>query len=589
MSATAPIIPDSAPFTAEQRAWLNGFLAGVFQGPQSATPVAAKVKVGVYFGTESGNCEALAKQIAKAAAGRGYDSRAVGLDKISPADLAKERYALIIASTFGEGDPPENAREFHAALFAVDAPRLENLRFSVCGLGDTNYEKFCECGKQFDARLEALGAKRIYERSDCNVDYEEAFADWRDGVFGVLDAISADDTAAEVASGEGAAEASCDEGVVAARGFSRKNPFPARLLANRILNAEGSAKETRHFEISLEGSGLAYDVGDALGVLPTNCPALVSDVLAALNCDGEEAVLTPDGDEVPLRNALERHYEITKVPAPLLKIIAERSADPTLGDLLIPAAKDALAHYLWGRETVDVLVDFASAKLGPVEFVGTLKRLQPRLYSISSSLKAHPEQVHLTVAAVRYDAFGRQRKGVCSTFLADRVNGSLPVFVQVSHSFRVPPSGDTPMIMIGPGTGVAPFRAFLHERRATGTTGRNWLFFGEQRAATDFFYREELEAMRADGHLTKLSTAFSRDQPEKIYVQHRMLEEAAGLWAWLEEGAHLYVCGDAARMAKDVDLALHRVVETAGERSKEDAEAYVQKLKADKRYQRDVY
>ncbi|MEA3187931.1 MAG: sulfite reductase flavoprotein alpha-component, partial [Chthoniobacter sp.] len=371
--------------------------------------------------------------------------------------------------------------------------------------------------------------------------------------------------------------------------FSRKNPFPATLLTNRKLTADSSAKETRHFEISLEGSGLTYEVGDALGVFPTNCPALVEDILRALNCDGEEAVPAPDGGEVPLRIALERHYEITKAPAPLLKLIAERSADPTLRDLLIPDAKDALKHYLWGREIVDLLVDFSSAKVGAAEFVGLLKKLQPRLYSISSSLKAFRNQVHLTIAAVRYESFGRKRNGVCSTFLADRVNGSVPVFVQTSHGFRVPPCDDRPMIMVGPGTGVAPFRAFLHERRATGAKGRSWLFFGDQRAASDFLYREELEAMLADGHLTKLSTAFSRDQAEKIYVQNRMLENAADLWAWLQDGAHFYVCGDASRMAKDVDATLHSVIETAGGLSKEDAEAYVQKLKTEKRYQRDVY
>ena len=277
-----------------------------------------------------------------------------------------------------------------------------------------------------------------------------------------------------------------------------------------------------------------------------------------------------------------------KFPPRCSKTIAERSADKTLQDLLNPSAKDALKHYLWGREIVDLLVDFASAKLNALEFVGLLKALT-RPYSISSSLKAFPNQVHLTIAAVRYESFERKRKGVCSTFLADRANGTVPVFVQTSHSFRVPPSGETPMIMVGPGTGVAPFRAFLHERRATGAKGRNWLFFGDQRAATDFYYREELKPMLAEGHLTKLSTAFSRDQAEKIYVQNRMLEHSADLWRWLEDGAHFYVCGDASRMAKDVDAALHRVIETAGGLSKEAAEAYVQKLKTDKRYQRDVY
>jgi sulfite reductase (NADPH) flavoprotein alpha-component len=377
--------------------------------------------------------------------------------------------------------------------------------------------------------------------------------------------------------------------VAVEEGYSKKNPFLAALITNRKLTADASAKETRHFEISLAGSGLSYEVGDALGVMPTNCPTLVEDILRALNCDGEEAVPAPDGGEVSLRTALLRHYEITKIPAQLLKVIAERSSDKTLAELMIPEAKDALGHYLWGREIIDLLVDFASVSYTPAEFVSHLRKLQPRLYSISSSLHAFPDQVHLTVAAVRYDSFGRKRKGVCSTFLADRTAGTVPVFVHVSKGFRLPSSGDVPIIMVGPGTGIAPFRAFLHDRRARGAKGKNWLFFGDQKASTDFLYREELDGMLADGHLTRLDTAFSRDQEAKIYVQQRMVENAAELWAWLQEGAYFYVCGDAQRMAKDVDAALHKMAETAGGLSADDAAAYVQKLKSEKRYMRDVY
>src|SRR5579862_54936 len=590
---SAPFIPDHAPFTPAQRAWLNGFLAAIFSAPRAGAaapappPAATKVKVCVLFGSESGNCEALAKRLAKVAQGKGYDAAAKGLDKIKLHDLAKEKYALFVASTFGDGEPPENAKEFHAALLGGGAPRLENLSFSICALGDTNYEKFCQCGKDFDAGLHALGAKRIFERADCNVDFEETFQQWQEGVFSVLDAMAKSEGVAPASANGASPKLEPEQAPEAAAtlAYSRKNPFLETLLTNRKLTSGDSAKETRHYEISLEGSGLTYEAGDALGVFPTNCPALVEDVLRALNCDGEEAVPAPDGSEAPLRIALTRHYEINKAPPPLLQTIAERSADKTLRDMLDPSAKDALKHYLWGREVVDLLVDFASAKLSAVEFVGLLKSLQPRLYSISSSLKAFPNQVHLTVAAVRYESFGRKRKGVCSTFLADRANGAVPVFIQTSHSFRTPRDGGTPMIMVGPGTGVAPFRAFLHDRRATGAKGVNWLFFGEQRAATDFFYRDEFDAMLADGHLTKLSTAFSRDQAEKVYVQHRMLEHAADLWKWLQDGAHFYVCGDATRMAKDVDAALHSVIETAGGLSRDDAEAYVQKLKTDKRYQ----
>lgn len=580
-----PFIPETAPFTPSQRAWLNGFLAGMFSGtPAAPTTGPARKTVNVYFGSESGNSEALSKQIAKAAAKRGFVSKAIGLDRITLADLAKESVALIVTSTFGDGEPPANAAAFHEGLIADNAPRLENLQYAVLALGDRNYEHFCKFGADVDARLEALGAKRLYARVDCDVDYEAAATSWREGVFSVLETIentvSIPVSTSPVRSEPTPAETS---------DYGRHNPFPAPLLTNRLLTAEGSGKETRHFEFSLAGSGMTYEVGDALGVVPANCPKLVDEILRALNRDGEEAVPVPDGGETSLRTALLRHYEITKIPAPLLKEIAIRSADKTLESLLAPEAKDALNNYLWGREIIDLLIEFPSAPFHPVDFVSHLRKLQPRLYSISSSLKAFPDQVHLTVAAVRFESFGRKRKGVCSTFLADRANGNVPVFTQVSKGFRLPASGDTSIIMVGPGTGIAPFRAFLHDRRASGAKGRNWLFFGDRKASTDFLYRDELEAMLADGHLTTLSTAFSRDQAEKIYVQHRMLENARELYAWLEDGAHFYVCGDASRMAKDVDAALHRVIEIAGGKSHGDATEYVRSLKSSKRYQRDVY
>ncbi len=582
---TLPYIPENAPFTAPQRAWLNGFLAGMYSGTNSApaAAVATKKVVNIYFGSESGNSEALSKQVAKAAQKKGFESKAIGLDKVTLADLAREHFALIVTSTFGDGEPPANAEGFHQAIFADNAPKLENLRYSVLALGDKNYEQFCKFGIEVDGRLEALGAKRLFERVDCDVAYEEPSAAWQDGVFSVIEAMVDGPVANKLP--VAALETMPDEPV----SYSRKNPFPASLVVNRKLTADGSAKETRHFEISLAGSGLSYEVGDALGVVPTNCPGLVEDLLRAMNLDGEEAVNAPDGGEVPLRVALLRHFEITRIPASLLKVIAERSADPSLAALLVPEAKEALTEYLWGREVIDLLLGYPGVPLSPAEFVSHLRKLQPRLYSISSSLNAFPDQVHLTVAAVRYESFGRVRKGVCSTFLADRANGPVPVFVHVSKGFRLPASGDTPIIMVGPGTGIAPFRAFLHDRKATGATGRNWLFFGDQKASTDFLYKEELEGFLSDGHLTKLDTAFSRDQKEKIYVQQRMLENAAELWKWLEDGAHFYVCGDASRMAKDVDMALHKIVETAGSRSPEAAAEYVAGLKTAKRYQRDVY
>lgn len=373
--------------------------------------------------------------------------------------------------------------------------------------------------------------------------------------------------------------------------YSRKNPFPAKLRTNRSLTGAGSAKDTRHFEIDLGGSGLAYEVGDSLGVFPTNNPALVEEMLGVLGFSGDEPVTDPNGNPLSIREALTRSYVITEKDKKLLAAIAEK--DPTAAHftpMVTPEGKAELDAYVSGREVIDPLLDHPAARFTPEEFVKLLRKLQPRLYSIASSQKAHPDAVHLTVAAVRYESHGRKREGVCSTFLADRAdNADVPVFVHTAKHFRVPEELSTPVIMVGPGTGIAPFMAFLQERKATGATGKNWLFFGDQKSATDFLYRDELEAWQAEGVLHRLDTAFSRDQADKIYVQHRMLEAAQELFEWLEQGACFYVCGDASRMAKDVDAALHKVVETAGGKSPEEAAAYVEELKKSKRYRKDVY
>jgi len=373
--------------------------------------------------------------------------------------------------------------------------------------------------------------------------------------------------------------------------YSRRNPFPAKLSTNRTLTGAGSAKDTRHFEIDLTGSGLAYEVGDSLGVFPTNNPALVEEILGVLGFRGDEPVTDPNGNPLSIREALTRSYVITEKDKKLLAAIAEK--DPTaahFAPMVTPEGKAELESYAWGREVIDPLLAHPAAKFTPVEFVKCLRKLQPRLYSIASSQKAHPDAVHLTVAAVRYESHGRKREGVCSTFLADRAdNSSVPVFVHTAKHFRVPEELSAPVIMVGPGTGIAPFMAFLQERKASGATGKNWLFFGDQKSSTDFLYRKELEAWQAEGVLHRLDTAFSRDQPDKIYVQHRMLEAAQELFEWLEQGAYFYICGDASRMAKDVDAALHKVVETAGRKTPEEAAAYVEELKKSKRIRKDVY
>ena len=592
-----PFIPDNAPFTQEQRLWLNGYLAGLFSDAHAAglngnSPVAAApVKpLTVLFGSQTGTAEGLAKKLVKDAGKLGFGPKLVDMAKYETVDLTREENLIIVTSTYGDGDPPDNAQAFWDFLKSDTAPALPQLRYSVLALGDTNYSAFCEFGKKCDERLEKLGARRVHPRVDCDLDYEAAAKTWSEAAFAALSS-GGESPAPAPSAPPLLADAASSEADKQPLPWSRKNPFPARLLKNRVLNGEGSGKEVRHYEISLAGSGLTYEAGDALGVVPANCGDLAGEILEVLGCDGEEAVKTSDGAETSLRLALTQHYEITKPSSELLKACAERGgAGNELAALLDPARRDDLKKFLWGREVIDVIRGLEKPFMAS-ELVALLRKLQPRLYSISSSPKAHPDEVHLTVAAVRYDGHGRARKGVCSTFLADRCADAtpVPVFVQTSHGFRLPANGDVPVIMCGPGTGIAPFRAFLEERRATGATGKNWLFFGDQKRSTDYLYQEELEGWKTDGHLARLDLAFSRDQAEKIYVQSRMLESAAELWSWLERGAHFYVCGEASRMAKDVDAALHQIAQKAGGLSEEGSVEYIAKLKAAKRYQRDVY
>lgn len=373
--------------------------------------------------------------------------------------------------------------------------------------------------------------------------------------------------------------------------YTRANPFPAKLVANRSLCGEDSEKDTRHFELDLQGWGLNYDVGDSMTVWPTNDPALVNEIITTIGATGEEPVKSPTR-ETTLREALFRDCRITQTTPKFLKTIAERAVNgaPLLSELLKPERKQDLDSYLWGMEVIDFVIEHPSIKWTAQEFVEPLAKLMPRLYSISSSLKAHPDRVHFTIDVVHYESRGRERKGVCSTFLAERAaDASIPVFPNPSK-FRLPEDTDTPVIMVGPGTGIAPFRAFLQERKATGAKGKNWLFFGSQHQHCNYFYRDELEKYQADGFLSRCDCAWSRDQADKTYVQHKMLSSAAELWKWIDgDGAHFFVCGDARRMAKDVDAALRQVIEQQGGKTTEQTNEYVEKLKADKRYKRDVY
>ena len=585
------MLPDSSPFSPDQRkaldsllagfdalqrGWLSGFLAAGAAVPAAAAPVSAG-KLTVLYGTESGNAESLADRAVKDAKKKGFKAVMKNMADISPADLSKEENLLVIVSTWGDGDAPETAVAFHKQFMAADL-KLDGVKFSVCGLGDTSYEKFCEIGKQFDARLEELGGKRVAQRADCDVDYEESFTGW------FAAAITALAPTSVVVAAPVAAVAVSDE-------FGKKNPFPSEVIDNVLLNGEGSAKETIHVELSLEGSGMSYEPGDALAVQPTNCPNMVKDILAAAKLQGTEQIEVKGAGNKILADALLQDLDITALSKAVLKKLATVTSSAKLDSLLEEDANEQLRAYIEGREIVDALLDFAPDGIPADALAGLFRKLPVRLYSIASSPLAHPDEVHLTVAAVRYETHGRSRKGVCSTYLSDvaKAGSNVPVFVQPNKNFRLPADGGTPIIMVGPGTGVAPFRSFVEHRAALGSTGKNWLFFGDQRYTYDFLYQLEWQDFLKDGYLTKLDLAFYRDQPEKVYVQDKMLEKGAELYAWLEEGAHFYVCGDASRMAADVHEALISIVQNFGAKSREDAEAYVEELKKSKRYQRDVY
>ncbi len=577
--SSAPYIPDNAPFTPAQRAWLNGFFAGMFSRAPSdqaaAEPVDSLKPLTILWGSQTGTAESLAKQAAKAAGKRGFAPTVVDMASTSAPDLAAAERLLVITSTYGDGEPPDNAKPLYDAVRAENAPSLPaSLNYSVCGLGDSNYELFCQCGKDFDSALAKLGATRATDRVDCDVDYDEPFEAWLERSLVALN----DQVTSNKSQDEDVASAQATSDIIHSSSdiapvYGRSNPFPAPLLKVQNLNGEGSAKEVNHVEFSLADSGLSYEAGDALAVVPQNCPDLVAEVLTTLGCDGEEAVSTPAGER-SLRTALEQNYDLGKPSKAFLEELGLQ-ADEGIGDIL-----DAL------QAAAPEAIENLKSKIQNPSF---LRKLSPRLYSISSSPKAHPGEVHLTVGAVRYEAGGRTRKGVCSTFLAERVSGTAGVFVHHNKAFRLPADPDLPMIMVGPGTGIAPFRAFLEQRAATGAQGDNWLFFGDQHAATDYLYQDQIGNWQKSGLLTRVDTAFSRDQAEKVYVQDRMREAGGELWEWLERGAHFYVCGDAKRMAKDVDNALHDTIAKHGSRSVEEAATYVKDLKAAKRYARDVY
>lgn len=577
--------------TEAQKMWLSGYLTASQSTSAEGTPdvsTAAPAQaeqtiskdVTILYGSQTGNAQGLAENTGKALEAKGFNVTVSSMNDFKPNNLKKLENLLIVVSTHGEGEPPDNALSFHEFLHGRRAPKLENFRFSVLSLGDSSYEFFCQTGKEFDVRLAELGGERLYPRVDCDLDFEEPANKW---LKGVIDGLSE-------AKGHSASAAVPAEAPAGTSPYSRTNPFKAEVLENLNLNGRGSNKETRHLELSLEGSGLTYEPGDSLGIYPENDPELVDLLLNEFKWDASESVtVNKEGETRPLREALLSNFEITVLTKPLLKQAAELTGNDKLKALV--ENREELKAYTQGRDVIDLVRDFGPWNVSAQEFVAILRKMPARLYSIASSLSANPDEVHLTIGAVRYEAHGRERKGVCSVLCSERLQpgDTIPVYLQSNKNFKLPQNQETPIIMVGPGTGVAPFRSFMQEREETGAKGKSWMFFGDQHFVTDFLYQTEWQKWLKDGVLTKMDVAFSRDTEEKVYVQNRMLEHSKELFQWLEEGASFYVCGDKTNMARDVHNTLVEIVETEGKMSREEAEAYLAEMKKQKRYQRDVY
>jgi sulfite reductase (NADPH) flavoprotein alpha-component len=578
---TAPLLPDTAPFaqeqiaalnrvisvtTAEQRAWLSGYLAGLqaASGPQAvpAAPPAKRAPLTILFGTESGNAEALAAQARKVAAKLGFAPKVVDMADFTPAQAAATENLLIVASTWGEGDPPQRAVDFYEALMADDAPRFQQTRFAVLALGDRAYARFCEIGRRIDQRLADLGGARVTDRIECDLDYDTPATAWIDTT---LQRLNAEVGGKEV----GASVIHVDFARPGTDTPTRARPFEAEISETVRLSGSRSTSDTHHLAISLEGSGIAYEPGDSLGVVPSNDPALADAVLRAAGLTGDTT----------LRGTLIDRLDITTLTAKQIEDFARETGTPAL-----PAA------WAEGRQVIDLL-ETAPGRLSNEQLTALLRPLPPRYYSIASSRKAVGEESHLLVAALRYTSHGRRRAGVASVDITarHRPGDRLNVFLRSNPHFRLPNDSDRPIIMIGPGTGLAPFRAFLQDREASGAAGRNWLIFGHRNYTHDFLYQLEVQDWLKSGLLTRLDVAFSRDQPEKRYVQHALWDARSDLHAWLKEGAALYICGDANAMAKDVHAMLLRVLADQGRLDEAAAKAELDAIRRDGRYLRDVY
>ena len=569
------------PLSDEGLLWLSGYIAG-FRRARGALPSAEKttpaLTLTIVYGSQTGHAAGLAENMANEAQSLGFHARAIDLAQYKRTELAKERYLILITSTHGDGEPPDNARAFYDFLMSKRAPRLEQLHHAVLALGDSTYPDFCKAGRDFDARLEVLGAKRLIPRADLDVDYEEPAKVWMEKLFQALPRPDA----------QKAPVIFLPEAQKAGKSYSKDAPFQAEILANINLNGRGSNKETHHIEVSLAGSEIVFEPGDAMGVLPQNNPLLAKEIIERLNARADTPVMTAKG-ETPVLEAMIHYYDIT---IPTFKFLQEYASLVKDTNLLELAAEGeaSVRSYLAQRHIIDILHEVPPKNIAIQTFVDLLRPLAPRLYSIASSLKSYPEEAHLTVALLRYELNSKVHLGVASSHLANCPEETLmPIFIETNRNFKLPNDPNAPIIMVGPGTGIAPFRAFMQEREALGASGKSWLFFGEQHFTTDFLYQIEWQKYLKDGILTRMDVAFSRDQEEKIYVQHRMLEKKKDFYAWLQDGAYFYVCGDASKMAKDVEHALLQIIQSESGKDEDFANEYMANLRAEKRYQRDVY
>lgn len=580
--------------TETQKIWLSGYLTASLSVSNTSSADAPVLEaqsggktlskeVTILYGSQTGNAQGLAENAASKLEGNGFQVTISSMSDFKVNNLKKIENLLIAVSTHGEGDPPDNTLSFHEYLHGRRAPSLEGLRYSVLALGDSSYEFFCETGKQFDKRLEELGGTRLFPRMDCDLDYDEPASEWLEGVISSL-------SEGQVSSAAAVPEAKASVGEKTS--YSRTNPFKAEVLENINLNGRGSNKETHHLELSLEGSGLTFEPGDSLGIYPKNDSDLVDMLLMELDWDPEETVkVNKQGELRQLRESLISDFEITVLTKSLIEQAAQLSGNEDLKELLKPGNEERLKEYREGRDLLDFVRDFGSWGESAQEFVSILRKMPARLYSIASSLSAYPDEVHLTIGAVRYESHGRERKGVCSILCADRLQPGdlLPIYIQHNQNFKQPKNPDTPIIMVGPGTGIAPFRSFIQDREESEAKGKTWLFFGDQHFVTDFLYQTEWQKWLKTGVLTKMDVAFSRDTDEKVYVQDRMREQSGELYEWLQKGAAVYICGDEKNMAHDVHNTLIEIIEKEGNMSHADAQAYLEDMQQNKRYQRDVY